>query len=47
MFKELPLAMELRGRIFFENGEYQRACCVLEELRRKYPHRIESMDIYR
>uniref|UniRef100_A0A915DYN7 Cell division cycle protein 27 homolog n=1 Tax=Ditylenchus dipsaci TaxID=166011 RepID=A0A915DYN7_9BILA len=45
-FAQLPLSLELRARIFFENGEYRRACEVFEDCRRMYPHRVEGMEIF-
>jgi len=45
-FANLPLSLELRARIFFENSEYRRACEVFEEIHRLYPQRVDSMEIY-
>ncbi|KAI1722318.1 anaphase-promoting complex, cyclosome, subunit 3 domain-containing protein [Ditylenchus destructor] len=45
-FSQLALCLELRARIFFENGEYQKACDVFEECRQRYPHRVEGMEIF-
>ncbi|KAL3091024.1 hypothetical protein niasHT_023624 [Heterodera trifolii] len=43
---QLPLSLELRARIFFENGEYKRSCEVFEEIRRLYPRHLNGMEIY-
>ncbi|KAI3410076.1 TPR [Globodera pallida] len=43
---QLPLSLELRARIFFENGEYKRSCEVFEEIRRLYPRHLHGMEIY-
>lgn len=45
-FSQLPLTLEMRARIFFENGEYRRSCEIFEEIRRLYPKRVEGMEIY-
>ncbi|KAL3091123.1 hypothetical protein niasHT_022832 [Heterodera trifolii] len=43
---QLPLSLELRARIFFENGEYKRSCEVFEEIRRLYPRHLNGMEIH-
>lgn len=45
-FLQMPLTLELRARIFFENGEYRRCCQIFDEIRRLYPRRVQGMEIY-
>lgn len=43
---QFSLSLELRARVFFEHGEYRRACEIFEEIRRLYPRRVQGMEIY-
>lgn len=42
----LPLSLELMGRVLFEKSEFERSSETFAELHKKYPHRIEGLEIY-
>ena len=42
----LPLSLELLGRVLFEKAEFERSSNTFAELHKRYPHRIEGLEIY-
>lgn len=46
VLSQLPLSLELHGRVLVEDTQYQRAVVIFDDLYRRYPHHVEGLETY-